>query len=53
MNYNSRDGGDQADRDFPEMRRGNTIVVLLCGGDKGSQEKDIKTALRLAAEWSE
>jgi putative addiction module killer protein len=35
------------------QRRGNTIIVLLCGGDKGSQERDIKTALRLANEWSE
>jgi putative addiction module killer protein len=35
------------------QKHGNTIIVLLCGGDKGSQEKDIKTALRLAKEWSE
>jgi len=35
------------------QRRGETIVVLLCGGDKGTQAKDIKTAKRLAAEWSE
>ncbi|SCK17447.1 putative addiction module killer protein [Variovorax sp. HW608] len=35
------------------QRRGNTIIVLLCGGDKGSQAKDIKTAQRLAEEWSE
>ena len=34
-------------------RRGNTVVVLLCGGDKSSQARDIKTAKRLAAEWSE
>lgn len=34
-------------------RRGNTIIVLLCGGDKSSQEADIKAAKRLAAEWSE
>ena len=27
--------------------------VLLCGGDKGTQKKDIKTAKRLAQEWSE
>ena len=25
---------------------GNTIVVLLCGGDKRTQDKDIKTALK-------
>ncbi|MBP6336570.1 MAG: type II toxin-antitoxin system RelE/ParE family toxin [Vitreoscilla sp.] len=35
------------------QRRGDTIVVLLCGGNKGTQAKDIKTAKRLAAEWSE
>ncbi|KLD78907.1 type II toxin-antitoxin system RelE/ParE family toxin [Xanthomonas hyacinthi] len=35
------------------QRRGNTIVVLLCGGDKSTQAKDIKTAKRLADEWSE
>jgi putative addiction module killer protein len=32
---------------------GDTIIVLLCGGDKGSQERDIKAAMRLADEWSE
>lgn len=35
------------------QKRGNTIVVLLCGGDKSTQAKDIKTAKRLAGEWSE
>ncbi|EKU26192.1 type II toxin-antitoxin system RelE/ParE family toxin [Xanthomonas graminis] len=35
------------------QRRGDTIIVLLCGGDKSSQAKDIKTAKRLADEWSE
>jgi putative addiction module killer protein len=35
------------------QRRGNAIIVLPCGGDKGSQARDIKTALRLADEWSE
>lgn len=33
-------------------RRGDTIIVLLCGGDKSSQAKDIKTAKRLTNEWS-
>ena len=33
-------------------RRGMTLVILLCGGDKGSQSKDIMTAKRLANEWS-
>lgn len=29
---------------------GTTIVILLCGGDKGSQVQDIDVAHRLAAE---
>ena len=29
-------------------RRGQKVVVLLAGGDKRTQAKDIKTALRLA-----
>ena len=33
------------------IKRGETIIILLCGGDKSSQAKDIKTAKRLAAEW--
>ena len=35
------------------QRRGDTIIILLCGGDKGSQARDIQTALRLADDWSE
>ena len=35
------------------QQRGTTILVLLCGGDKGSQAEDIKTAKRLAADWSD
>ncbi len=33
--------------------RGDTLIVLLCGGDKSSQAKDIKRARRLAETWSE
>jgi putative addiction module killer protein len=29
---------------------GKTVIVLLCGGDKSTQEKDIKRARQLAAE---
>ena len=35
------------------QKRGNTIVVLLCGGDKSTQAKDVKLAKHLANEWSE
>ncbi len=35
------------------QKRGNTIILLLCGGDKSTQARDIKTAQRLAREWSE
>jgi putative addiction module killer protein len=35
------------------QRRGHTIIVLLCGGNKSTQAKDIKTAKRLPNEWSE
>ena len=30
------------------VRRGLEVVILLAGGDKGTQDKDIKTALKLA-----
>lgn len=32
------------------VQRGDEIVVLLCGGDKGSQASDIKAAKKLASE---
>jgi len=35
------------------QKRGKTIIVLLCGGNKSSQAKDVKAAKRLAKEWSE
>ena len=35
------------------QRRGNLLVVLLCGGDKSSQVRDIAAAKKLAREWSE
>lgn len=31
-------------------RRGSEIVILLCGGDKSSQRKDINRARKLAEE---
>jgi putative addiction module killer protein len=33
--------------------RGNTIIVLLCGGDTSTQAKDIKPAKHLAKAWSD
>ncbi len=30
------------------VRRGETLIVLLAGGDKGTQAGDIRTALKLA-----
>ena len=33
------------------LPRGNTLVVLLCGGDKSSQDRDIQKAYALAQEW--
>ncbi|MDD2677074.1 MAG: hypothetical protein PHP75_06370 [Methylacidiphilaceae bacterium] len=36
---------------FP--RRGEVWIVLLCGGDKKTQAREIATAKRLAQEWRE
>ena len=32
------------------IKRGNTVVILLCGGDKSSQKKDIKHAVAMTKE---
>jgi putative addiction module killer protein len=32
------------------VQRGQTLVILLVGGDKQTQDRDIKTALELARE---
>ncbi|WP_281269236.1 type II toxin-antitoxin system RelE/ParE family toxin [Acidipropionibacterium virtanenii] len=33
------------------LQRGSRIILLLCGGDKSSQARDIETAHRIAQEW--
>jgi putative addiction module killer protein len=35
------------------QRWGRLLLVLLCGGDKSSQARDIVAAKKLAKEWSE
>jgi hypothetical protein len=32
------------------VQRGNEVVILLSGGDKGSQDRDIKRAIEMAKE---
>lgn len=31
--------------------KGKAVILLLCGGDKSSQSKDIERALDVAAHW--
>ena len=33
------------------MERSNFLVILLCGGDKSTQQKDIAKAHEIAAGW--
>ncbi|MCY4653739.1 MAG: type II toxin-antitoxin system RelE/ParE family toxin [Dehalococcoidia bacterium] len=33
------------------IMRGAELIVLLCGGDKDSQRRDVERAKRMAAEW--
>lgn len=33
------------------MQQNSVVIVLLCGGDKRSQKKDITKAKELAGEW--
>ena len=32
-------------------RKGDQLIILLCGGDKDSQERDIRLARELAQDW--
>ncbi len=35
------------------LQRGLLLIVLLCGGDKSAQDRDIARAKALAAQWRE
>jgi putative addiction module killer protein len=35
------------------QKRGGTLIILLCGGDKSSQASDIALAKTIAAGWKE
>ena len=35
------------------QRRGDTVILLLCGGNKSTQKKDIEAARRLSRQWRE
>ena len=35
------------------QQRGDELVILLCGGDKSTQSRDIETAKDLANDWSD
>ena len=35
------------------VQRGQVLVVLLCGGDKATQARDISAAKAMAADWKE
>jgi putative addiction module killer protein len=38
---------------FIFLQRGEVFIVLLCGGDKSTQDKDIKQAKMIAQRWKE
>lgn len=35
------------------MQRGHIVIILLCGGDKASQSRDIARAKALAEQWED
>ncbi|RMP44335.1 hypothetical protein ALO95_200225 [Pseudomonas syringae pv. antirrhini] len=36
---------------FYFQQRGDELILLMCGGDKSSQSRDIETAKKLADQW--
>ncbi|WP_026987825.1 type II toxin-antitoxin system RelE/ParE family toxin [Fodinicurvata fenggangensis] len=34
------------------QQRGDVLILLLCGGDKKSQSRDIEKAKKIAEDWS-
>jgi putative addiction module killer protein len=35
------------------IQRGRLLIILLCGGDKSTQDNDIKRARAMAIQWAE
>ena len=35
------------------QKRGEIMILLLCGGDKSTQDRDIVAANKIAAQWSD
>jgi len=34
------------------QKRANTVILLLCGGDKTTQRRDIQAAKQIATQWT-
>lgn len=47
-----RVAGAVVGREDTTAQRGILVAILLCGGDKRTQESDIAEAKRLALAWS-